>query len=73
MILIKSLLTEVFYEYFKLKYVHLNEGDKVCKCDSCLKLMIQAHLHVDFFIIFFTKHVSLKQFYLYMNLLQSNT
>ena len=36
-------------------------------------MMIQAHLHVGFFKIFFIKFASLKQFYVYMKLLQSST
>ena len=32
----------------KLIYEYLNEGDKVRECNSCLKLMIQAHLDVGF-------------------------
>ena len=57
---------------FKLIYVYLNEGDKFCECYSCLKLMIQAHLHVRFFTIFFINCASLKRFYLYIKLLQSS-
>ena len=72
MILIKSFLTGVLYDCLKLIYACLNEGDKVRECYSCLKMMIQAHLHVDFFSIFFIKRASLKRFYLYMKLLQSN-
>ena len=37
------------------------------------EMMIQAHLHVGFFKILFIKSASLKQFYVYMKLLQSST
>ena len=63
MILIKSFLTGVSYDRFKLTYVNLNEQDRVRECYNCLKLMIQAHLHVGFLTKFFIKHVSLKRFY----------
>ena len=33
----------------KLAYANLNKRDKVCKCCSSLKLMIQARLHVVVF------------------------
>ena len=36
-------------------YAYLNEGEKVRQCYSYLKVMIQAHLHVGFSIIFFIK------------------
>ena len=49
MVLIKSFLTEALYDRSKLIFGTLNEGDKVRECYSCLKLMIQAHLHVGFF------------------------
>ena len=39
MILIKSLLTRVLYDCFKLIYAYLNEGDKVRECYSCLKML----------------------------------
>ena len=57
---LKSLLTVVLYDHFKLMYMYLNEGDKIRECCHCLKLMIEAHLHVRLFTIFF------------VNLLQSN-
>ena len=53
--------------------LYLNEGNKVRKCYSCLKMMTQAHLYVVFFTIFFIKRASLKRFYLYMRLLQPST
>ena len=59
MILIKSFLAGVLYDCFKLIYAYLM-GDKVRECYSCLKTMIQAQLHVDFSVIFFTKRASLK-------------
>ena len=65
--------TGVLYHCFKLMYAYLNEGDKVCECYSCLKMVIQAHLHVGFFTIYFIKRASLKRFYLYLKLLQSST
>ena len=51
----------------------MNKGDKVCECYSCLKMIVQAHLHVGFFTILFIKRALLKRFYLYMKLLQSST
>ena len=71
-ILIKSFLSGVLYDCFKVIYTYLNEGDKVCVCYSCLKMVIQAHLHFGFFTIFFIKHTSHKQFYLYLELLKSS-
>ena len=49
MVLIKSVVTEALYDLSKITYGYLNEEDKVHECCSCLKLMIQAHLHVGFF------------------------
>ena len=72
-ILIKSFLPGVLYDCFKLIYVYLNEGDKVRECYGFLKMMMQAHLHVDFFTIFSIKRASFQRFYLYMKLLQSST
>ena len=48
MILIKSILTRVLHDCFKLMYAYLTEGDKVPECYGCLKIMMQAHLHVPF-------------------------
>ena len=59
MILIKSFLTEAFYDR-----LYLSKGDKVCNCYSCLEMIIQVLLYVGFFTIFFNKHASLKQFYI---------
>ena len=76
MILIKSFHifeTGVLYNCFELIYTYLNQGDKIRECYSCLNMMIQAHLHIDFIIIFLIKGASLQQFYLNMKLLQSNT
>ena len=73
MILIKSFLTGVLYDCFKFIYAYLNEGDEVRECYGCLKMMIQVHLHVGFFTIFFIKRPSFKRFNLYMKLLQSST
>ena len=50
MILIKSFLTWVLYDCFKLIYAYLNEADKVRECYNCLKIMMQANLHVRFFL-----------------------
>ena len=73
MILIKSFKTEVLHDCSKLIYAYLNEGNKIHECYSCLKMMMQAHLHVSFFTICLVKRESLKQLYLYMKLLQSRT
>ena len=48
MVVIKSFITEVFYDHFKPIFTYLNEGEKVCECYSRLKLMVEAHLHVGF-------------------------
>ena len=53
-------LNKVLYDCFELIYAYLNEGDKDGECYSCLKMMIQAHLHVGFMRIFFIKRASLK-------------
>ena len=58
MVIINSFFTGALYNCSKLKDGYLNKRDKVCECCSCLKLMIQAYLHVVF-LIFFIKHVSL--------------
>ena len=72
--LIKSFLTGVLYDRFKLIYAYLKEEDKICVCYTCLKMVMQAHLHVLFPTIFFTKRASsLKQIYLYLKFLQSST
>ena len=47
-VIIKYFLTGVLYYYFKFIYAYLNEGDQVCECYSCLKMVIQADLHVGF-------------------------
>ena len=73
MILIKSFLTGYLYDCFKLIYTYLNKGDKVYECYNCLKMILQAHLHIGFFTIFFLKRGSLTPFYLYIQLLQSST
>ena len=70
MILLKPFLTEVLYDCSKLIYVYLNEGDKVREYYSCLKMIVQGHLHVGFSTIFFIKRALLKWFYLCMELLQ---
>ena len=71
MILIKSFLTGVLYDYFKLIYAYLNEGRKVHECYSCFKMIAQANLHaflVVFFSISIIKHVLIKRFYIYKKL-----
>ena len=73
MILIKSFITGVLHDCSKLIYAYLNEGNKIRECYSCLKMMMQAHLHVSFFTICLVKRESLKQLYLYLKLLQSRT
>ena len=73
MILIKSFLTGVAYDCFKIIHQYLNEGDKVLECYSCLKMMVQAYLQVCFFLIFLNARGSLKRLYLYIKLLQSST
>ena len=72
MMLIKYFLTGVLYDCFNLTYVYLNDKDKARECYNSLKKMIKAHLYVGFFTVFFIKRVSLKRFYLYMELMQSN-
>ena len=49
MVFMKSFLTAVFYNCFKLLHAYLNEADEARECYDCLKIMIQAHLHVAFF------------------------
>ena len=73
MIYIKSFLTGVLYDYFKLIHAYLNEGHKVRECYSCLKMIVQAHLYVVFLPIFSIKRTSLKRFFLYVKLLQLST
>ena len=51
----------VLYDCFKLLYAYLKERDKVPECYSCLKMIVQAHLHVVFFPIFCIKRASLKR------------
>ena len=73
MILIKSFLTGVLYDWFKLIYRYLNEGNKVRECFNCLKMMIQVHLHVGFitYLSLNMYHLN-KSIYIYMKLLQSS-
>ena len=63
MVLIEFFLTEALFDRSKLASGYSNEEDKVCECYSCLKMMIQAYLHVGFLKLVFMKHVSLKRFY----------
>ena len=66
-------LSGVLYDCFKLICSYLNEGDKVCECYSCFKMVIQAHLYVGLFTTCFIKRASLKRFCLYVKMLQSRT
>ena len=55
MILIKSFLAGVLYDCFKLIYVYLNKGDKICECYTCLKLSFAiTYIFVFFSFFFFT-------------------
>ena len=72
MILIKSFLTKVLFDCFKLICVHVNEGCKVRECYSCLKMIIQAYLMI-FFTIYFIKRASRKRFYLDIKRLELST
>ena len=58
-ILIKSFLTGILFDCFKLIYAYLSKGDQVCECYSCLKMVIKAHLLVGFIAISFIKRASL--------------
>ena len=49
MIFIKSFLTGILHDCVKLTSAYVNEGDNFWECYSCLKMMIQASLHVCFF------------------------
>ena len=62
MTLIKSFLAGVLYFCLKLIYAFLNEGNMVRQCYSCLKMIIQVHLHVGFLTVFFIKRALLKPF-----------
>ena len=73
MILIKSFLTDIWYDCFKLIYAYLNVGNQVRECYSCSKMIVRVHLHVGFFPILYIKPASLKRFCLYVKLLQSCT
>ena len=55
---IKSFLTGVLHDRFKLIYTYLNEGDKIRECYSCLKMIMQSYSHLGFF-TFFIKRASL--------------
>ena len=56
MFLIEGFLTGAFHDRFNFTTALLTTND----CYSCLKLMIQSHLHIGFFKIFFIKNVSLR-------------
>ena len=73
MILIKSFLTGFFMIVSNLCTRILKKGIKVRECCSCLKMIVQTHLHVCFFTAFFIRRASLKLLYLYMKRLQSST
>ena len=71
MVLIKSFLTGVLHDHFKLTYMYLNEEEKFrecCECYNSKKLTIQANLHVGFFTISFVKHSP----YCLLNMFQLN-
>ena len=53
MILVKSFLTRVSYDCFKVMYAYLNEGDKVRKFYSYLKMIVQAPIYMMFFSQYF--------------------
>ena len=62
---VKSFLTRVLHDCFKLTYAYLNERDKVYECYSCLKMIIYKPIYMLIFVAkFFSKRGSLKQFYL---------
>ena len=65
-----SFLTRVLYDCLKHIYAYLHEGVNVSEYHSCLKMIVQAHLRIGLFTIFFSKHVPFKQFYLNIKLLQ---
>ena len=79
MILMKSFLTGVLCDYMIYTWMIYQTYIRVFKWKGwrsrkwCLKMMIQSHLHVGFFTIFFIKLASLKRFYFYMKLLQSSS
>ena len=60
------LLSRGFVWLFKTYIRVFKWRDKVCECYNCLKMMIQAHLHVGFFTILFIKRASLEWFYIYI-------
>ena len=64
----QQILLKGFVSLFQTCCACLYERYNVCESSSCLKMMIQAHLHVGFFTVFFIKLASLKRFYLYMKL-----
>ena len=67
MILVKSFLTRVSYDCFKVMYAYLNEGDKVRECYRYLKMIVQAPICMMFFFhnIFIKRALLKKRFYLY--------
>ena len=58
MSLIKFFLKCVLYDRFEFKYGYLNEEENARDYYRCMRLMIQAHLHV--FLKFFNKIISQK-------------
>ena len=56
----------VLYDCFKLVCAYLNEEDKISECYSCLKMMIQAHLHVVVFLKYFLLNVHHLNDYIYI-------
>ena len=55
MVLVKSFIAGALHDRFKLIHLYLNKGDKIRECYSSFKVMIQAHLHIGLFKIFFIK------------------
>ena len=41
------LLNGGLYDCFKLLYAYWNEGEKICECYSCLKMVIQVHFSLN--------------------------
>ena len=62
-----------FVRLFQTYICIFNERDKICKCCSCLKIMIQSYLLAGFFTVFIIKRASFKKLNFYMKLLQSST
>ena len=72
MVLIKSFLTGVWYDSFRLTCAYSDEREEVRERYSCLKMIVQPHLHFDFFTIVFIKRALRKQFYLNVHYLSGS-